>query len=121
MKNDLLKIINTYGVLPQLKYFYSEVYELSEAIINAEDNRLIGISRKPSELAIEHIAEEIADVTVMLKQLQYYYGIEDKDINDVLTNVLNKELKKYIQMICKEKQREASSLCTYLSLEGGKN
>ena len=45
----------------------------------------------------------------------------EKDINDILINVLNKELKKYIQMICKEKQREASSLCTYLSLEGGKN
>lgn len=92
MKNDLLKIINTYGVLPQLKYFYSEVYELSEAIINAEDNRLIGISRKPSELAIEHIAEEIADVTVMLKQLQYYYGIEDKDINDIMISKIDRQL-----------------------------
>lgn len=92
MKNDLLKIINTYGVLPQLKYFYSEVYELSEAIINAEDNRLIGISRKPSELAIEHTAEEIADVTVMLKQLQYYYGIEDKDINDIMISKIDRQL-----------------------------
>ena len=91
-KNGLLKIINTYGVLPQLKYFYSEVYELSEAIINAEDNRLIGISRKPSELAIEHIAEEIADVTVMLKQLQYYYGIEDKDINDIMISKIDRQL-----------------------------
>ena len=45
----------------------------------------------------------------------------EKDINDILINVLNKELKKYIQMICKEKQREVSSWCTYLSLEGGKN
>lgn len=92
MKNDLLKIINTYGVLPQLKYFYSEVYELSEAIINAENNRLIGISRKPSELAIEHIAEEIADITVMLKQFQYYYGIEDKDINDIMISKIDRQL-----------------------------
>ena len=53
-------------------------------------------------------------------KINYIFN-EGKDINDILINVLNKELKKYIQMICKEKQREASSLCTYLSLEGGKN
>lgn len=32
MKEALLKIINHYGVMPQLKYFQSEVYELGEAI-----------------------------------------------------------------------------------------
>lgn len=37
MKEDLLKIINTYGVMPQLKYFQSEVFELNEAIIKYED------------------------------------------------------------------------------------
>ncbi len=30
---------------------------------------------------------------------------EDKDINDILINVLNKELKKYIQMICKNNKK----------------
>lgn len=39
MKNDLLKIINHYGVIPQLKYFQSEVFELNEAIISAEHSR----------------------------------------------------------------------------------
>lgn len=45
----------------------------------------------------------------------------ENDINDILINVLNKELKKYIQMICKNKKREVTSSYTYLSLEGGKN
>jgi len=45
----------------------------------------------------------------------------EKDINDILINVLNKELRKYIQMICKNNEREVTSACTYLSLEGGKN
>lgn len=53
-------------------------------------------------------------------KINYIFN-NDKDINDILINVLNKELKKYIQMICKEKQREVSSLYTYLSLEGGKH
>ena len=69
-----------------------EVFELQEAIINAENNRLIGISRKPSELAIEHIAEEITDCCVMLKQFQYYYGIEDKDINDIMISKIDRQL-----------------------------
>ena len=29
----------------------------------------------------------------------------EKDINDILINVLNKELKKYVQMICKNYKR----------------
>ena len=45
----------------------------------------------------------------------------EKDINDILINVLNKELKKYVQMICKNYKREETSSCTRFSLEGGKN
>lgn len=49
-----------------------------------------------------------------------YICNENNDINDIFIKVLNKELKKYIGMICKNKKCEESS-CTYLSLEGGKN
>lgn len=45
----------------------------------------------------------------------------ENDMNDIIINVLNKELKKYIQMICKNDKREIISLNTYLSLEGDKN
>ncbi len=45
----------------------------------------------------------------------------EKDINAILINVLNKELKKYIQMICKNDKREVTSSCTYLSQGGGKS
>ena len=50
-----------------------------------------------------------------------YIFSEEKDINDILINVLNKELKKYIQMICKNDKREVISSCVRFSLEGGKN
>ena len=92
MKEDLLKIINHYGIKSQQRKLQEEVFELQEAIINAENNSLIGISRKPSELAIEHIAEEIADCYVMLNQFQYYYGIEDKDINDIMISKIDRQL-----------------------------
>lgn len=83
MKEDLLKIINNYGVLSQLKQFNEESYELIEAIINAENNRLIGIIRKPCEKAIDHIAEEIADVLNMVEQFMYYYDIDIKDVVEI--------------------------------------
>lgn len=53
-------------------------------------------------------------------KINYIFN-KEKDINDILISVLNKELKKYIQMICKNKKSEVPSSCTYLSLEGGKN
>ena len=53
-------------------------------------------------------------------KINYIYD-ENNDINDILIKILNKELKKYIQMICKNDKREVTSSCTYLSLEVGKN
>ncbi len=50
-----------------------------------------------------------------------YICNDEKDINYVLISVLNKELKKYIQTICKNKECEVPSLCAYISPEGGKN
>ncbi len=48
--------------------------------------------------------------------IKYIFN-EEKDINDILIKVLNKELKKYIQTICKNKKCEVPSSCTYLSLQ----
>ena len=94
MKDDLLKIISTYGVLPQLKYFQSEVFELVEAVINRElhwnyDTEIQDI--KPLD---KHIAEEISDCFVMLKQFQYYYGIEDKEIEEVMKYKIDRQLER---------------------------
>jgi NTP pyrophosphatase (non-canonical NTP hydrolase) len=99
MKEDLLKIINHYGVMPQLKYFQSEVFELNEAIIRYEEfNNHIGdlevYDIDETELKKEHITEEIADVMVMLKQFQYYYGIEDKEIEEVMKYKIERQLKR---------------------------
>ena len=84
MEEKLLKIINTYEVMPQLKYFQSEVFELNEAII----------LEQYGEDTVEHIAEEIADVTVMLKQFQHYYGISDEEIEEVMKQKIERQLKR---------------------------
>ncbi len=53
-------------------------------------------------------------------KISYIFSGE-KDINDIFIKVLNKEIKKYILMICKNKKYELPSSCTYLSLEGDRN
>ena len=82
MRENLLKIINYYGVLPQLKYFQSEVYELTEAIL--EERYWEGTK--------EHITEEIADVKVMLDQFIEYYELDRDEIYEIWCNKIDRQL-----------------------------
>ncbi len=63
-------IMKHYGMDNQLKHFHSEVYELIEAINKNDDTA--------------HIAEEIADVFVMLEQFINYYNIKYSDIQSIM-------------------------------------
>lgn len=99
MKEELLKIINNYGIMPQLKYFQSEVFELNEAIIryeefsnHIEDLEVYDIDE--TELKKEHIAEEIADVQVMLNQFKEYYGITNREIEEVMKYKVERQLER---------------------------
>ena len=93
MKEDLLKIINTYGVIPQLKHFNSEVFELNEAIICCENDDF-SYYDEVCKSNKKHIAEEIADNFVLLKQFQYYYGITDEEIEEVMQFKINRQLER---------------------------
>lgn len=88
MKSDLLKIINHYGIDNQLKYIHSEYFELDEAIFDyiTRDENMYHDR--------EHIAEEIADIMVMLKQFQYYYDISDEQIEDIMKFKINRQLER---------------------------
>ncbi len=41
----------------------------------------------------------------------------NKNINEIITNVLYKELNKYIKMTCKKQKDELTSPITYISLK----
>ena len=88
MKDKLLQIINHYGVMPQLKYIHSEYFELDEAIIQFDWNDEI----HNEKYAIECVAQELADIMVMLKQFQYYFGITDKQIEDIMNFKIDRQL-----------------------------
>ena len=76
---DLLKIITHYGLKPQLKYLHTEHYELDEAC-------LIGTK--------ENVAEELADVMVMLKQIQLYFLISDEEIDKIADYKIERQLER---------------------------
>ena len=79
MENKLLTIFNTYGKSSQVSKLLEEVGEFIETVIN-EDK--------------ENMVQEMADCTVMLKQFQYYYGIEDKEIEEVMKYKIDRQLER---------------------------
>ena len=97
MKENVLKIINHYGIMPQLKYFQSEVFELTEAIMILEHYEEFANDQdyQPTlKQQKEHIAEEIADVMVMLKQFQMYYKISRDEIRDIMKYKIERQLER---------------------------
>ena len=90
MKDKLLQIINHYGVDKQLKYIHSEYFELDEAIFDYE--KMIFWGNGEANSFVRQIAEEIADVMVMLKQFQYYYDIEDSKIEKIMLEKIDRQL-----------------------------
>ena len=100
MEEKLLKIINHYGVMPQLKYFQSEVFELNEAIIDMQHKKWEMEGKTPevvdpilNDFRL-HIAEEIADVEVMLLQFKEYYHIDGKQILEIMNNKIDRQLER---------------------------
>ena len=96
MAENLLKIINHYGVIPQLKHFQSEVFELTEAIITHELKETVEYEIPLTELigTKEHIKEEIADVLNMIEQFMYYYKIDIVDLIDIKHQKIHRQLKR---------------------------
>ena len=98
MDNELLEIIENYGVLHQLKHFQSEVYELTEAIFQYDAQKEacenIGCSRLHVDKCKDHIAEEIADVQVMLNQFKVHYGITNKELVEIMKYKIKRQLKR---------------------------
>lgn len=88
MKDNLLKIINHYGPLNQLKYIQTEYFELDEAIFDCEYDS----ENWNNDYLKRHITEELADVMVMLKQFQYYYDIKDENVEEIMNQKINRQL-----------------------------
>lgn len=90
MREDLLKIIQHYGVNAQQRKLAEETFELQEAITIYENEPLnfLGAGNK------EQIAEEIADVMVILNQFKFYYDIPNETILAFMRGKVNRQLER---------------------------
>lgn len=87
MKDKMLEIINHYGVNHQQRKLEEEVFELQEAII-------IDSCLPFHQENIDHIAEEIADCMVLLKQFQAYYNISSDTIKEIMISKVERQLER---------------------------
>ena len=98
MKEDLLKIINHYRTIPQLKQLNEETYELIEAIRDYEYQKEacenIGCSKLHVDKCLEHMEEEFADVMVMLEQFKAYYELDNDRIVDIMYQKIDRQLER---------------------------
>ena len=96
LKKDLLKIINHYGVNAQQHQFAEEVFELQEAITKHELKESISYEIPLNELVDtkEHIAEEIADVMVLLNQFKAYYNISNETVLVFMRGKVDRQLER---------------------------
>ena len=89
MQDKEKQIINHYGVLPQLKYMQTEMFEFVEAILTKE---LVGAYSGIKEK--QHIEEEYADLTMMLEQFKEYYHLDEDNIQRIKEQKIERQLKR---------------------------
>lgn len=96
--DNYLKIINHYGINNQQRKLAEEVFELQEAIISANNfKENVGVNiftGKVPEEFYNHIAEELADVIVILEQFKRYYNIPDDEIEKIKDFKVKRQLER---------------------------
>ena len=96
MEKDLLKIIEHFGVNNQQRKLQEEVFDLQEAIITHELKKSVEYEIPLTEIigTKEHIAEEIADVMLLLEQFKLHYDITSKEITNIFWNKVDRTLER---------------------------
>ena len=94
MKEDLLKIIKHYGINAQQRQLAEEVFELQEAILTRELHWHYDTEIQDIRPLDNHIAEEIADVMIMLNQFKAYYEIPNETILVFMRGKVNRQLER---------------------------
>lgn len=94
MREEYLKIIDNYGIVNQQKKFAEETWELQEAITQYKDDYYYMAEPRELQASKEHIAEEIADVMVVLEQFIEHYNIDRFDIAKIMEQKVKRTLER---------------------------
>lgn len=96
MKEELLRIINHYGINNQQRKLEEEVFELQEVITIYELKNSVQYEIPLTELIAtkEHFTEECADVIVMLLQFMLYYDVDTDELNKMIDQKIKRQLER---------------------------
>lgn len=96
MEEELLRIINHYGINNQQRKLEEEVFELQEAITIYELKNSVQYEIPLTELieTKEHLTEECADVIVMLLQFMLYYDVDTDELNKMIDQKIKRQLER---------------------------
>ncbi len=99
MKNKIIKIANKYGFSKQSRQLSEECAELIQAVSkyyrfrNSKNTRdEILTSTEDSNMLIQHIVEEIADVEIMLEQIKILLNISNEAVEGIKEKKINRQL-----------------------------
>lgn len=97
-------ICQHYGIRKQIKKLSEEVFELQEAVIDADqewhfstDNPLVDINQPIIQHIAKnqgHIAEELADVMVLWEQIRLYHRVSIQAIQGIMNEKIERQLKR---------------------------
>lgn len=82
---SLQTIISTYGVNPQVDMAIEECSELIKALLK--------FRRKPTDATRKDIIEELADVQIMLHQMNIIFECED-EVESVMEYKINRQMER---------------------------
>lgn len=101
LSSEIHKIADNYGLKPQSDLLVEEMSELIKAL--SKYHRIMNTDyQKPSKPISEeeitmNIAEEIADVEIMLEQVRYLFDIP----YDTIEDIKEKKVKRTLDLMCK--------------------
>lgn len=94
MKEKEKQIIEHYGVIPQLKYMQTEMFEFIEAVIEREIHWNLDTEIQDIKPLDKHIEEEYADLTMMLEQIKVYYNLNEESIQKIKEQKIERQLER---------------------------
>lgn len=97
-----IKIVDKYGVTNQKYKAAEELSELMTLVL--QDANCKG------KVGTEHITEEIADVYVMLKQLEAIYFLDDRDLQQFVDFKMERALKENRSVRWEEEAKAEANL-----------
>lgn len=85
MKEDLLKIIEHFGIENQQRKLQEELFELQQEIT---------IFEQGNNQSYQEITEEMVDVIILLKQLFYHYELNDYQMKQIEERKIKRTLER---------------------------